>query len=243
MIRKAGEMLGEEGASFIITGEVLGQRPMSQHKRALTTVAVESGHNGLILRPLSALLLPITIPEKNGWVKREGLMGFSGRSRKPQMALAKKFGIQQYPSPAGGCLLTDEFFSRRLRDLFSSGEDVQARDIELLKLGRHLRIGPHTKLIVGRNKRENEAICSLTYENDIMLTTLPVPGPSVLVLGELTPELEELAASITVSYSDAEENVPTEVHLIGKEMTKRRMALGRDKGEYRRYMIQGGITM
>lgn len=242
MIRKAGEMLEEEGASFIITGEVLGQRPMSQHKKALSTVAVESGNDGFVLRPLSALLLPITIPEEKGWVKRGKLMGFSGRSRKPQMELAKKLGIQKYPSPAGGCLLTDGSFSRRLRDLFSSGQDVQVRDLELLKLGRHLRIGPHSKLIVGRNKTENQAILSLSREEDITLTTLSVPGPSVLVIGDLTPDQEEMAVSITVSYSDAEEDVPTEVQVMDRGTIKKRMARSRDKREFRRYMIQEGIT-
>jgi tRNA U34 2-thiouridine synthase MnmA/TrmU len=116
MIRTAGEMLEQEGASFIITGEVMGQRPMSQNLKALSMVASESGFQKLILRPLSAKRLPITLPEEEGWVDRERLLGFSGRSRKPQMELAERLHITEYPSPAGGCLLTDEVFSRRLKD-------------------------------------------------------------------------------------------------------------------------------
>src|SRR4030042_2624974 len=120
MLRSAGDLLEKEEASFIISGEVLGQRPMSQNFKALSIVAKESGFNGLILRPLCAQHLPVTVPEERGWVKREELLSLSGRSRKPQMELAGKLNIRHYPSPAGGCLLTDPVFSRRLRDLFSS---------------------------------------------------------------------------------------------------------------------------
>ena len=121
---------------------------------------VESGFGGLILRPLSAKQLPPTIPEEKGWVKRDELMGISGRSRKPQMELAEKFGFATYPSPAGGCLLTDPIFSRRLRDLLSSKSHPEVREFQLLKLGRHFRIGPRTKLVVGRNKEENDTLLS-----------------------------------------------------------------------------------
>jgi tRNA U34 2-thiouridine synthase MnmA/TrmU len=203
MIRTAGGMLEQERASFIITGEVMGQRPMSQNLKALSMVASESGFQKLILRPLSAKRLPITLPEEKGWVDRERLLGFSGRSRKPQMELAERLHITEYPSPAGGCLLTDEVFSRRLKDLLSASPHLALREIELLKLGRHFRIGPHTKLVVGRNEKENHTIHSLSKETDLVLRTVSVPGPTVLVLGDLTPEMEDLAASITVSYSDA----------------------------------------
>ena len=237
MIRAAGEMLEAEGARFIITGEVLGQRPMSQNLRALSTVAAESGHQGLVLRPLSAKLLPLTVPEERGWVQRDKLMGISGRSRKPQMEMAERLAITGYPSPAGGCLLTDEGFSRRLKDLVDSGADFGLRDIELLKLGRHLRIGPRTKLVVGRNKVENEAIQSLAHKNDLLLKTLSVPGPTVLALGDLLPESLDLAASVTVTYSDAADGEGTEVSFDGKGMQGVRMAKGRDKAGLRHYMI------
>jgi tRNA U34 2-thiouridine synthase MnmA/TrmU len=237
MIRTAGEMLEQEGASFIITGEVMGQRPMSQNLKALSMVASESGFQKLILRPLSAKRLPITLPEEEGWVDRERLLGFSGRSRKPQMELAERLHITEYPSPAGGCLLTDEVFSRRLKDLFSASPHLALREIELLKLGRHFRIGPLTKLVVGRNEKENHTIHSLSKETDLVLRTGSVPGPTVLVLGDLTPELEDLATSITVSYSDAGNDELTEVSLMGGGKNGVRMAKGRDKRGLSRYMI------
>jgi len=237
MIRTAGEFLDQEGADFVITGEVLGQRPMSQNLKALALVASESGFQGLVLRPLSAKRLPMTIPEQRGWVDRDRLMGFSGRSRKPQMELAKRLDIRDYPSPAGGCLLTDEAFSRRLKDLVSAVPDFQLREIELLKLGRHFRLGPHTRVIVGRNQKENEEISALSRETDLVLTTVSVPGPTVLVLGDLTPEIEEVAASMTVSYSDAGNDEWTEVSFIVKGLNGVRTAKGRDKEVLGRYMI------
>jgi len=237
MIRTAGEFLDQEGADFVITGEVLGQRPMSQNLKALALVASESGFQGLVLRPLSAKRLPMTIPEQRGWVDRDRLMGFSGRSRKPQMELAKRLDIRDYPSPAGGCLLTDEAFSRRLKDLVSAVPDFQLREIELLKLGRHFRLSPNTRVIVGRNQKENEEISALSRETDLVLTTVSVPGPTVLVLGDLTPEIEEVAASMTVSYSDARNDQLTEVSFAGKGMNGVRMTRGCDKDALSRYMI------
>ncbi|MGE5841570.1 MAG: tRNA 4-thiouridine(8) synthase ThiI, partial [Deltaproteobacteria bacterium] len=209
MLRKAGERLEDEGASFIITGEVLGQRPMSQNLKALSIVATQSGFPRLILRPLSAKLLQTTMPEEKGWVQRDLLLNFSGRSRKPQMELARKLNITDYPSPAGGCLLTDPIFSKRLKDLFSSEPHFEIREIELMKVGRHFRIGPHAKLVVGRNKEENEIIASLSRPNDLLLVVQSAPGPTVLALGMLTPELGVLAARITASYSDAKEREQT----------------------------------
>ncbi|MBU2498173.1 MAG: tRNA 4-thiouridine(8) synthase ThiI, partial [Proteobacteria bacterium] len=237
MLRKAGESLLQENADFIVTGEVLGQRPMSQNKKALATVAAESGFGGLILRPLSAKLLPPTTPEKRGWIRREALMAFSGRSRKPQMQLAKSFQMTEYPSPAGGCLLTDPIFSRRLKDLFSQSPHPELREIRLLKLGRHFRIGPHTKLVVGRNKAENEAILSLAKDTDGILTVESIPGPTVLVLGDLTPELENLASSVTATYSDASEDQPTQVTLSRGGVEKALVVRGFEKEVFKGFMI------
>jgi tRNA U34 2-thiouridine synthase MnmA/TrmU len=237
MLRQAGEMLEEEGASFIISGEVLGQRPMSQNKKALAVVASESGFEGLILRPLSAKRLSVTIPEEKGWVNRDQLMDFAGRSRKPQMELARRLKIKEYPSPAGGCLLTDKEFSRRLKDLFSSSPEAEVREIELLKLGRHFRIDTGLRLVVGRNKAENQAIQSLSNENDTLLKPTSVPGPTVLVLGDLPPDFEELAASVAASYSDAEDNIPTKVRLSRKGVNRELNVRGPDKDKLRRYMI------
>jgi tRNA-specific 2-thiouridylase len=237
MLRKAGEMLEQERASFIVTGEVLGQRPMSQNKKALLLVAAESGYGNLVLRPLSAKRLPVTVPEEKGWVRRPELLDIFGRSRKPQMELARTFGITEYPSPAGGCLLTDQVFSKRLKDLFSSRPSPALREIEVLKVGRHFRIGPHTKLVVGRNKQENEALLSLSEDTDLILTTVTVPGPTALVLGDLSPEVEELAMAVTVSYSDAGEGEFTEVRLLDQGGERCGMARKADKRPFRIYMI------
>jgi tRNA-specific 2-thiouridylase len=237
MFRIAGEMCEEEGAHFVITGEVLGQRPMSQNKKALSLVASESGLNSLLLRPLSAKCLPITIPEENGWVKRESLMGFQGRSRKPQMELAKILKIEKYPSPAGGCLLTEKSFSRRLTDLMSSKGEVELREIELLKLGRHFRVTPQTKLVVGRNQRENLAIRALYRDGDVILTSAWVPGPVVLLLGDVSESLLELSASITAAYSDVYDSGPTEVKATGRMGEKTFMAGAQHKEEFKHFMI------
>ena len=238
MFRIAGEMLEEEGANFVFTGEVLGQRPMSQNKRSLTLVAAESGLNRFLLRPLSAKLLAPTIPEEKGWVQRERLLDFQGRSRKPQMEMAQRKGITKYPTPAGGCLLTEKGFSRRLKDLLTSKVDVETEELELLKLGRHFRIAPHTKIVVGRNKRENETIQALAGENDTVLRSVSVPGPTVLVSGELSGEILDIATAITVAYSDAEELDAGEIRIEEGVRESRVVSVRtRDKGEFRRYMI------
>ncbi len=237
MIRCAGELLEKENAQFIITGEVLGQRPMSQNRGSLTVVARGSGFDGLLLRPLSAKCLPVTIPEEKGWVDRERLLSWSGRSRKPQMALAQQLGIKEYPAPGGGCLLTDIVFSRRLRDLFDHHPDAETREIELLKIGRHFRISPLTKLTVGRNKKENQTIQALSKPEDFIFQTTTVPGPTVLVTGDISLEIEELVASMTVAYSDAGTDQETEVHVTGRGEEKLVQTRGRGKEEFRRYMI------
>jgi len=237
MLRKAGDRLAEERAAFIITGEVLGQRPMSQNLRALSTVAARSGYQGLVLRPLSAKLLPVTVPEEKGWVDREALMGFSGRSRKPQMELAKAFHIAEYPSPAGGCLLTDPIFSRRLKDLLASRPDCEVREIELLKVGRHFRFGETTKAVVGRNKKENEKLLSLAAESDLVIKVDSVPGPVVLVLGEIPPGAEDLAVALALSYSDAKDGEVAGVKLSRSGIERQETAAAGPKSEFQRFMI------
>jgi tRNA U34 2-thiouridine synthase MnmA/TrmU len=237
MLRKAGQMLEEEGAAFVITGEVLGQRPMSQNLKALSIVAAQSGFPRLILRPLSAKLLQITLPEERGWVQRDLLLNFSGRSRKPQMELARKLNITDYPSPAGGCLLTDPIFSKRLKDLLSKETNFKIREIELMKVGRHFRLGPHTRLVVGRNKGENETIASFAGPEDLLLFAQSAPGPTVLAVGPFTQEIELLAARITASYSDAKEGEPTEVKLSAKGEGKTVSVEKPSKGEFQKMMI------
>ncbi len=236
MLKMAGEMLEQENADFIISGEVLGQRPMSQNRVSLSIVEKESTMKGLILRPLSAKLLPKTIPELNGWVDEKSLLGLSGRSRKPQMELARKFNIKEYPAPAGGCLLTDPVFSRRLKDLMNSNRELIRNEIELLKLGRHFRITREIKIVVGRNMKENEKILSLAGENSYILNTITIPGPVVHVSGERSPEIDTLAASITVSYSDAKSG-ETEI-LLNHNGKKEILRVGvKDKSDFQHYMI------
>jgi tRNA U34 2-thiouridine synthase MnmA/TrmU len=200
-LRKAAEYMRKIDASFLVTGEVLGQRPMSQHRAALKIIERESGLEGLILRPLSAKLLSPSIPEREGWVDREKLLEISGRSRKPQMALAAKYRIVDYPCPAGGCLLTDPGFARRVKDLMTHSE-INLNDIELLKLGRHFRLMPQAKLVVGRNKEENERLLRLTKRDDICFRPVEVMGPIGIGRGDFEQTSITLASQIMARYSD-----------------------------------------
>jgi tRNA-uridine 2-sulfurtransferase len=237
MFQVAGEMLEKEGADFVISGEVLGQRPMSQNKSSLSIVSNESGLDGLLLRPLSARLLPSTVPENKGWIKRERLMDIKGRSRKPQIELAKSLGIKDYPSPAGGCVLTDRIFSRRLKDLLSSKVNPEIREIELLKTGRHFRMSQDVKLIVGRNKNENKDIRSLAWNNDFILSTISVSGPTALLMDDATGAFLETAAEITASYSDAAMDGTIEVLVEGRSGQTGLTTHVRDKTLFESYMV------
>lgn len=206
MLRIAGKKMEETGADFLITGEVLGQRPMSQNKQSLHIVAKNSGYNGFVLRPLSARLLPSTIPETDGKVDRGKLLNIQGRGRKQQIEMAARYGITSYANPAGGCLLTDPMFSRRLRDLFEHRKDFEVRDIELLKIGRHFRIDDETKIVVGRNSRDNAMIRRFSREGDIVIEIKHFPGPVALVPYGCNDETLDRAAAVCASYSDAPEN-------------------------------------
>jgi len=203
MLKFAGRKMEETGADFIITGEVLGQRPMSQGKQSLFVVAKNSGYPDYILRPLSAQLLDPIKAEREGKIDRSRLLAIQGRGRKPQMQLAHDFGITNYAPPAGGCLLTDSIFSKRLRDLFSRNEDRQIRDIELLKYGRHFRINDNSKIIVGRNKADNHAMQTQVLEDDLVLSMADFPGPQVLVPYGGDEYISNIAAALCVRYSDA----------------------------------------
>lgn len=205
MLREAGAMTNDLGYDFLFTGEVLGQRPMSQHKGALVLVARESGFGELILRPLSARLLKPTKPELLGWVDRERLLDISGRGRKRQMALAVQLGITQYPAPAGGCLLTDPGYSARLKELLRHTEAAARQELELLRWGRHFRLPGGAKAIVGRTHKENEAIAALTAPGDLVCKVKSFPGPTVLVPGGGGESDAETAAGLAAAYSDASE--------------------------------------
>jgi len=202
MLSQTKELMSKLCAAFVVTGEVLGQRPMSQHKQALYIIAKRAGLEGLVLRPLSAKLLLETIPEKEGWVSRERLLSFSGRTRKPQIELSRVFGIKEYAQPAGGCLLTDPGFTKRLKDLI--GHDELERDnIELLKIGRHFRLAPNVKLVVGRDERENERLVNLAQDDDYLFFPADgLAGPTSLGRGNFNAELIKIASSITCRYCD-----------------------------------------
>jgi len=189
MIREAGRLMEELGADFIITGEVLGQRPKSQNLQALQIVERESGYPGLVLRPLSARLLPPTIPEQRGLVDRERLLDISGRSRQRQMELAKKYGITDYPSPAGGCILTDPGYSQRLRQLFQNRPEAQPHEARLLRYGRLFFLPGGAYLLVGRREEENRVIAAAARPEDLLLTVQGYPGPTSLL--RLAPRPQE----------------------------------------------------
>jgi tRNA U34 2-thiouridine synthase MnmA/TrmU len=182
-IRKAGEYMRRIGASFLFTGEVLGQRPMSQHKRAMEIIDRESGFQGYILRPLSAVNFEPTIPEKNGWVDRSKFLNISGRSRKPQIALAVQKGIRDYPCPAGGCLLTDNNFADKMRDYFTYTSFPSTKDIALLKVGRHFRLDNGDKVIIARNEPEGRKLEDLHPKSDHLLIPHNFSGPTVILQG------------------------------------------------------------
>ena len=207
MMFEAGKKHMEEiGAEFIISGEVLGQRPMSQFAPALKKIEKLSNLEGKIVRPLSAALLPATDPEKSGLIKRKDLGMIRGRSRKEQLQMAKEFGIEDPPNAGGGCLLTDPAFSLRAIDLFKHIETPTTNDIDLLKVGRHFRLDQTTKLIVGRNKDENEMMCALALPNDILLEAKEHVGPTTLLRGSNIENHIKFSAEITLRYSDAPKN-------------------------------------
>ncbi|MBE7443818.1 MAG: hypothetical protein HS132_00510 [Planctomycetia bacterium] len=199
IFRIAGEYMREIGADFLITGEVLGQRPMSQRKEAMKIIDKEANLTGLVLRPLCAKHMEPTIPEKLGIVDREQLLQIRGRSRKNQIQLADVFQIKDYPCSAGGCLLTDPEFAHRMRDLVNTC-DANVNDVNLLKVGRHFRLDVHTKVIVGRNEEDNASIESFAREGDFLLSLVDVPGPFTLLRGEITEEKILIGARLTARY-------------------------------------------
>ena len=203
LFKKAKEAMLKEGASFVITGEVLGQRPMSQRKEAMRLIEKEAGLEGLVVRPLCAKVLEPAIPEKMGWIDREKLLAISGRGRREQMDLALEMGINDYPCPSGGCLLTDPEFSRRLKDLMRYSE-LNLSDIQLLKIGRHFRLSPEVKLILGRNESENNHLQALKQENDFFLQPQDLAGPSGILRGQAEgSSVLESASRIVARYCDA----------------------------------------
>ncbi len=219
MIKKAGEIMRERGADMVVTGEVLGQRPMSQNRKAMDVINGESELDGRLVRPLSARNLPKTEPEREHLIDRDKLGNISGRSRKPQMAMARDLGVDDYLQPAGGCcFLTDENFARKFRDLFAYEPDAELNhdQIMLLTVGRHFRLPGGAKLVVGRDAGENGMLQGLVTDERIPAARLMVvedhKGPLTVICGD-DPQDLELAAAITARYSDAPAEVPAPVRL------------------------------
>jgi len=229
MIRVAKALMPEYDASFIITGEVLAQRPMSQRKDALIQVKKLANdlEENLLLRPLSAKLLEPTKPELEGWVDREKLLCISGRNREVQLKLAKEYGFEDYESPGGGCLLTDERFSNKLRD-FIKYEKLEAQDIELLKVGRHLRLRDGIKLIIGRNEQENKKIKEAENSKMISVDVADIPSPFSKITKTATDEDKHLAAKIILTFTKAKKDTFYEV-IFDNEIIKETPFDNRDK--------------
>jgi len=204
LLRKAGEYMAESGADFIITGEVLGQRPMSQRRDTLRIIERESGLEGLLLRPLSAQHFPPTKPELEGWVDRNKLLAIQGRSRKEQMRIAEELDVRNYPCPAGGCLLTETAFAPKVRDIFDHCDLLNIRDFRLLKIGRHFRLGPKTKVIIGRDEADNSLLEHNIQQGEVQLRWLDGGSPLGMVTGVVDDALIAFAARLLLRYTRAE---------------------------------------
>lgn len=224
MYDEAKKHMDTIGADFLVTGEVLHQRPMSQNSNALSVIEKETDMEGKVLRPLSAQLLPKTEPEKKGLVDRSRLGSIQGRSRKEQLRLANRFDIADPPNSAGGCLLTDPQFAVRIRDLMKySVDEPGINDVELLKLGRHFRFNEYSKLIVGRNHGENENLLSLSLKHDFIIQAVDIPGPVAILRISDKPDLRKhkklllSSIGITLRYSDAMPEKNCQVRVANKK--------------------------
>ncbi|MEE4608627.1 MAG: tRNA 4-thiouridine(8) synthase ThiI [Desulfobacteraceae bacterium] len=216
MFRLAGETMAAQGFDFVFSGEVLGQRPMSQTRNALRYVEKNSGLRGYILRPLSALGLPETLVEQQDLVDRSRLLDIRGRSRKAQIALARHYGITDYPAPAGGCRLTDKGYADRLRDLLAHEAAPRRQDLDRLKTGRHLRLDAHTKIVVGRTRIENEQLeATVDPAVDLKIRVQDFPGPLTLATSDASASMVTLAGAIAAGYSKAPEDGDVVVRVDG----------------------------
>lgn len=202
-LKKAKKFAKEIGAKFIFTGEVVGQRPMSQHYKTLMLIEKEAGLKGKIVRPLSAGILPETEAEKKGWIKRDKLLSVQGRTRTMQIDLSKKFKIDGFLCGGAGCRLTEREFAAKLKDLFEHKKQIGFEDINLLKVGRHFRI-ENCKIVVGRNEQENKQILELKKKSDMLFEVKDCMSPITLLRGKSDKKSIEIAAMLTLNYSDSE---------------------------------------
>jgi tRNA U34 2-thiouridine synthase MnmA/TrmU len=235
-LEKAGRIMAEVGASFIVTGEVVGQRPMSQRRDCLDIIEKKSGLRGLILRPLSARLLNPTIPEKQGWVPREQLMDWGGRGRKRQIAYAAQFGLS-YPAPAGGCLLTMARSAERYNDLASHSPEFTLNDFKLLAYGRHFRLGPSVKLVMGRDDADNGFLVKLTLPEDTTLVMKDVLGPYGIVRGNASDDEVRLACSIFCKYSRLRDAETAQVTVTRNSVTSEMLVIPATEEECERKRV------
>ncbi|MCD6433694.1 MAG: 7-cyano-7-deazaguanine synthase [Sulfurimonas sp.] len=199
MFAVAKAVMEAEGASFLISGEVMGQRPMSQNKDSLQTVLNESNCDGILLRPMSALRLEPTIAEQNGWVDRGKLEGITGRSRERQLQMVKEIGLESFESPGGGCLLTDENFAKKMFD-FIEYDKFEVKDIPLMKFGRHFRLRDSAKLVIGRNKEENEHLQNIDNDKYYHIKTVGFPGPHAMLSKNASEKDRDLSAKAILTY-------------------------------------------
>lgn len=213
-LKKARELMVSSGADFVITGEVLGQRPMSQRRDAMRLVERECGLEGLLLRPLSARFLPPTKPELEGWVDRDKLPAIKGRSRKDQFLLAAELGVKEYPNPAGGCLLTELSYQSKVRDIFSHSDRLDPRDFRLLRIGRHFRLAPGTRLIVGRGEEENLLLETHLHPGETAFRWEDGGSPLGLLIGESDEATLQTAGRILLRYTKAAKSASARMRVI-----------------------------
>lgn len=238
MFAKAGQYLKTHGFDFLFSGEVSGQRPKSQNRNALRYVEKNSGFDGMILRPLCAKRLPETLVEKKGLVDREQLLDITGRSRKVQLALAEEFGVTDYPSPAGGCLLTDPLYSLRLKDLMCVQRNFDRHELYLLKYGRHFRLNEKTKVIVGRSKKDNMGLTQhMNPQKDILLKHARMPGPDVVLTGSKSNQFVETAAEICAAYTKSKKGDTALIKYILSKIEKKMNVVVKPSSAFKSFML------
>lgn len=234
MFERARRFMQQINADFIASGEVLGQRPMSQKRRDLDTISYHADLEDLLLRPLSARLLPPTLPEREGWVDRQRLYAFQGRSRKGLLELAEQLGLENTPAPSTGCVLTEPRFSQKVFDLIRAPDESQRWDFELLQLGRHFRHDAHTKIVVGRNEPENVQLKYMHERPEASSTALLLPqnfpGPQALIMGPVTAAALDFAGALTLRYSNQFDPHNALILVAQKDQTHLMRAVSSDEG-------------
>jgi len=239
MFRKAREYMEEVDARFLVTGEVLGERPMSQRREAMNLIEEEADVEGLVVRPLCAQHMEPSMPEEKGWVDRDQLLDIHGRNRTPQMELADEYDINDYPCPAGGCRLTDPGFASRVRDLLDNEPDFGVNDMQLLKVGRHFRLSPDSRAVIGRDQEENGRLWTLCSEDDTLLQLQNHTGPTTLLRGALSDRDLEISAALTARYGNLDTSREVGVSVLNSAQESRRTLEVEPAGEdeYRHLMV------